>query len=141
MVDGNATVLGRYADGRVAAAMKHHGDWTSVYLPAAYPQGEVLDCVGRTCGLRICTDLPVNVGSGGRCISVYCPVESAVGAIRLPGRFSAVELYSGKCHFATEEISVDMAYGDTRLFFIGDAEEVRSVARRARAIVEVGLEK
>ncbi|MBQ3343755.1 MAG: beta-galactosidase [Kiritimatiellae bacterium] len=141
VVDGNATVLGRYADGRVAAAMKHHGDWTSVYLPAAYPQGEVLECVGRTCGLRICTDLPVNVGSGGRCISVYCPVESAVGAIRLPGRFSAVELYSGKCHFATEEIPVDMAYGDTRLFFIGDAEEVRSVARRAREIVEVGLEK
>ena len=130
VVDGQATVLGRYADGRVAAAMKRHDGWTSIYLPAGCPQGEVLDCVGRMCGLPISTDLPVNVGSGGRCISVYCPVESAVGAIRLPGRFSAVELYSGECHFACEEIPVKMAYGETRLFFIGDAEEVKSVARR-----------
>ena len=135
VVDDKATVLGRYADGRVAAAMKHQGDWTSIYLPAAYPQGEVLDCVGKICGLQICTDLPVNVGSGGRCISVYCPVESAVGTIRLPGRFSAVELFSGKCHFATNEIHVEMAYGDTRLFFVGDEEEVKSVARRALAIM------
>ena len=86
--------------------------------------------MGRVCGLQISTDLPVNVGSGGRCISVYCPVESAVGTIRLPGRFSAVELHSAECHFACEEIPVKMAYGETRLFFIGDEEEVKSVARR-----------
>ena len=135
VVDGKATVLGRYADGRVAAAMKHQEDWTAVYLPSACPQGEVLDCVGKVCGIQTSTDLPVNIGSGGRCISVYCPVESAVGSIRLPGRFSAVELYSGECLFSSEVITVKMALGDTRLFFIGDEEEVKAVARRAAAVM------
>ena len=35
-----------------------------------------------------------------------------------------------KPYFAYEEIPVKMAYGETRLFFIGDEEDVKSVAHR-----------
>ena len=121
VVDRDAVVLGRYADGKVAAAMKRHDGWTAVYLPAAFPQGEILDRVGTLAGVHVYTDLPVVVGAGGRCVSVYCPVRSAKGTIRLPGRFTVTEAYSGRTYENALELPVDMSLGETRLFVVDTA--------------------
>jgi len=126
--DQNVEVLGRYEDGSVAAAIRRYPDWTAVYLPAAFTQGEVLDAIGKLVGVHVYSELPVNVCSGGRCVSVYCPVKEAVGVVSLPERFCVYEVFGRRSFFDVSELPIDLSFGETRLFFLGTREEIQRFA-------------
>ena len=122
--DENAEVLGRYEDGSVAAAVRKYSDWTAVYLPTAFTQGEILDAIGKLAGVHVYSELPVNVCSGGRCVSVYCPVQQVKGLVLLPTRLSVYEVFGRQTLIDVTELPIDLSFGETKLYFLGTEEEV-----------------
>ena len=132
--DLDAEVLGRYEDGSVAAAIRRFPDWTAVYLPTAFTQGEVLDAIGKLAGVHVYSEQPVNVCSGGRCVSIYCPVKEAAGVVSLPGRFCAYEVFGRRSFFDVSELPIDLSFGETLLFFLGTKEEIQQFAEMVNGL-------
>ncbi|HOG49980.1 MAG TPA: hypothetical protein PKY10_05285, partial [Lentisphaeria bacterium] len=125
--DSDATVIGSYkADPQPAAAIKKFPDWTSIYLPCAYPSGEILDRLASLCQVHVYTDASVCVHAGGRLVSVYCPVDECSGSLKLPEMLAACEVFSGQVFAPTRELKFTMQLGETKLFFLGSELEVKS---------------
>ena len=130
VVDPQAITLGNFSDDNsVAAAFKDFGTYRVIYLPAGFPKMELLNAIGSYVGLHVYSDDPVNLIAYGRMVRVYCPVDKVSAKIRLPEKFSAFEVFSGKKLKETKLIETDMVYGDTRLYFLGSEEEVDRFAK------------
>lgn len=125
--DPEATVIGTYkADPQPAAAIKKFPDWTSIYLPCAYPSGEILDQIASLCQVHVYTDASVYVHTGGRLVSVYCPVDECSGSLKLPEMLAGCEVFSGQVFAPTSELKFTMQLGETKLFFLGSELEVKN---------------
>ena len=128
--DPAAEIIGRYADDKTpAAAVKRFSNWTSIYLPNAFPSNRILNEIGRWLKLHVYTDLPVVISVGGRLISVYCPVPQAEGKLALPADFAAYEVFTGTFHPRSRTLPLKMSFGETRMFFLGTESEVRQFSR------------
>ena len=139
--DPEAEIIGYYADDKTpAAAIKKHKDWTAVYLPNAFPSNLLMNEIGRYLKLHVYTDLPVIAMAGGRVVSVYCPVEQVEGQLYLPAEFAAYEVFTGKFHKPGKTLPLKMAFGETRLFFLGTEAEVREFSRIQQQL-QIGFEK
>ena len=139
--DPDAEIIGYYADDKMpAAAIKKHKDWTAVYLPNAFPSNLLMNEIGRYLKLHVYTELPVIATVSGRLISVYCPVEQVEGQLNLPAEFSAWEVFTGKFYKPGKTLQLKMAFGETRLFFLGTDAEVREFSRIQQQL-RIGSEK
>ncbi len=131
--DASAIALGHYLDGgEVAAAVKHHKNWTAVYLPTLLPPPVLQHNLAKLAKIHVFTEAPVALRSGGRFVSVYCYNEQVSGKLHFPGKYALYEVFSGTILAPTDTVDFSLHRGDTLLYFAGTPAEVKQFADKIR---------
>ena len=128
--DENAVPLGTYlSDGAVAAAVKRHANWTSVYLPGDVPQ-EMLDNLASYAWVHRFTDSSVLVRSDGRLLFVEGGRRTTEGELTFTEACALYDLQTGELVKPTKKLPYRLAPGECKLWFVGSWAEVRAISRK-----------
>ncbi len=133
IADKDAEIIGYYADGKPAAAVKEVKGCTIVYIPTCKPDTLLPPGLGKNlaekAGIHNFQKAgdPLVIRAGGRFISVYCSLTSASAAVVLPAGIKGYEVMSGKVF--SGEVPLKMKQGESRLFFCGSDRDIAAFAK------------
>lgn len=122
-VDSEATPLGKDQNGKCRFAIRKFKDWTSIYTATCLVLPEIIRNFAKLSGSHIYLDTNDICWANNRFVSVHASI-AGTKTITLPCKTDVYEVFSRKIVATdTKRFSVPLKWGETRLYFLGNAKE------------------
>jgi hypothetical protein len=134
--DPQSTVLAKYeADGQPAVASRKIGQLTSVYCAIPLAGETLLRDLCKAAGVHFYADKNLYIRAGSRFLTLHVPLGADFsGTIKLPETGWVLDVYDNKTVCANKaSFNVKLPSGSSRLYFLGNASEVKALSEKLKS--------